>query len=557
MSPIRLLIFGLLFVALSGASVCAQSVTDSLIKEIPNAKDDTNKVMLLFNISSRYFQTEPEKGIKYGKQALELAEQLDYDLGIIRSNMSISRCYAIQNEYTEALRYMQAALTETKKLKKPSHIAAVAISLGAIYTGKEEYDKALEYLMMAKNTYETTNLKSTAYLMMNIGNVYHKKGDIEQAIRYYTKGVNIELERAQPTGTLASLYSNIGGMYVLQKDYPNATLYLTKALEIQQKLGNEKSAAHTLNNLGEAYYSAALNPELPLPDSMQNQQANFAKAIKYFERSLAISQKFGMRQIYVLNYENLADVYEQLRNYPKAYEYYKKKMQLKDSLRDINEEKRFAKVEAEFAVKKKTDSLKYANALKDEEIVKSKTIRNGSIALVGLICVLGVVVVNRQNINRKKLKAEKALTDNRLASATHRLDIFTKNLQEKNSLIENFTEEIERLQALPCSHELPDTKENLLKLQNAIILTDEQWDEFKDLFETVHNGFLTRLKTKMPDLTPAETRFLALSKLKLSNKEMANMLGIGLSGMRNYKYRLRKKLDIADDSEFEELIEGI
>ena len=264
-----------------------------------------------------------------------------------------------------------------------------------------------------------------------------------------------------------------------------------------------------------------------------------------------------IRHLYVITYYSLSRIYEKQGNHKAALEYYTKHTKTNDSLRDISKEREFAKVEAEFNVRKQTDSLAYVSALKDEEIEQRKLERNGSVVLVGLIGLVGFLFVNRQNIKRKKLRAEKELADNKLQSAQHRLNIFTKSLSEKNQLIENFTEEIEKLQALPCSNELPDTKENLVKLQSAIILTDEQWEDFKELFDQVHQGFLNRLKEKLPELTPAETRYMALCKLKLSNKEMANMLGIGLSGMRNYKYRLNKKVNISDDESFEELVESI
>ena len=196
-----------------------------------------------------------------------------------------------------------------------------------------------------------------------------------------------------------------------------------------------------------------------------------------------------------------------------------------------------------------------------EKIVSEKELsiqkRNSLIIMLSLATIIGMLLIYSQYSRRKKLVAEKQLADNKLVSAAHRLNIFTKNLQEKNQLIENFTEEIERLQSLPCSNELPDTKQNLAKLRSAVILTDEQWDEFSELFETVHSGFIDRLREKLPSLTPAEVRFMVLTKLKLSNKEMANMLGIGLSGMRNYKYRLRKKLSIEDDTALEQLIDSI
>ncbi|MBA3970858.1 MAG: histidine kinase, partial [Bacteroidetes bacterium] len=75
----------LLFISLT-ISVFAQKQgqerIDSLIASIPKALQDTNKVKLLGDISATFWSINPEEGIKYGKQALELAEKLEWKKGM-------------------------------------------------------------------------------------------------------------------------------------------------------------------------------------------------------------------------------------------------------------------------------------------------------------------------------------------------------------------------------------------------------------------------------------------------------------------------------------------
>ncbi len=52
----------------------------------------------------------------------------------------------------------------------------------------------------------------------------------------------------------------------------------------------------------------------------------------------------------------------------------------------------------------------------------------------------------------------------------------------------------------------------------------------------------------MPELTPADTRFLVLSKLNLSNKEMAGILVCATDTIRSYKHRLRRRFDLPEDA---------
>lgn len=556
---------------------------DSLMAEVLAQQEDTNKVLLLCNISGNYFNLAPDSGIVFGKKALQLATKLNYSRGIAVANKAIARCYAIRDQYPEALKYFNTALTEARKISNHELEAAILLSLGNIYSNRgnlnynseSDYDKALSYYLQAEKAYNLAG-RSSSNVLRAIGGLYlhqaeeivltsvQRKALIDKALLSYKKGIQQEEKAERPSQTLAKLYDNAGGVYCRLEQYQEGLAYMSKSLAIKQQAGNERSVAYSLNNIGYTYFRATLSNCKTCPDSIRNKNVALPKVLRYLERSAEIAERLEIKYLLENVYANISEVYADMGNYKMSMQYYMQHVQVGDSLRNIGQEKRFAKVEAEFAVKKKTDSLKYANTIKDSEIAQRKTERNGTMAVLALVGITGFLFINRQNIKRKKLKAEKdladtnlALADSKLKTAQQRLDNFTKNLKEKNQLIENFSVEIERLQALPCSNELPDSRENLLKLQNSNILTDEQWDDFRATFDEVHTGFLSKLREKMPDLTPAETRFVALTKLRMNNKEMASMLGVGDGAVRNYKYRLLKKLNLSAEADINEVVDSI
>ena len=77
------------------------------------------------------------------------------------------------------------------------------------------------------------------------------------------------------------------------------------------------------------------------------------------------------------------------------------------------------------------------------------------------------------------------------------------------------------------------------------------------MFDQVHPGFFIRLKEKLNDLTPAETRLLALTKLQLAPKEMAAMLGISYDAIKKSRQRLRKKINLPEEGSLDELVDMI
>ncbi len=78
--------------------------------------------------------------------------------------------------------------------------------------------------------------------------------------------------------------------------------------------------------------------------------------------------------------------------------------------------------------------------------------------------------------------------------------------------------------------------------------------EFKKIFLKVHPNFFFKLKKNFYYLSEGDVRLLTLIKLQSSNKEMANMLGITIEGVKKAKQRLRKKMNLDEDTTIEEAI---
>ena len=95
------------------------------------------------------------------------------------------------------------------------------------------------------------------------------------------------------------------------------------------------------------------------------------------------------------------------------------------------------------------------------------------------------------------------------------------------------------------------------QLHQTIILTEKDWQEFKQLFERAYPRFLQGLAVKHPSLTEAEIRLLALIKLNLSVNEMAAMLGILPQSVRKTRQRLMKKLGLEDPKALPAFLNGL
>ena len=149
-----------------------------------------------------------------------------------------------------------------------------------------------------------------------------------------------------------------------------------------------------------------------------------------------------------------------------------------------------------------------------------------------------------------KLRQQEALEAKRIAEAEtkkaiEQLDTFREHLLEKNAIIEKWQ----------AANETKEISEDQLKrlsdLTHHLILNEDDWLRFKELFDSVYPGFFLSLRNKVPDITQAEQRMAALSKLKLTAREAANLLGISPNTVYTTRRRLRQRLGLQEDADLD------
>jgi DNA-binding CsgD family transcriptional regulator len=85
------------------------------------------------------------------------------------------------------------------------------------------------------------------------------------------------------------------------------------------------------------------------------------------------------------------------------------------------------------------------------------------------------------------------------------------------------------------------------------LLTEDDWSQFRVIFDKVHPGFFNRLREQFYDLTPAETRLMALTHLNLGTREIASMLGVSDQTVYKTRQRLRAKIGMSAEKGLDDL----
>ena len=385
------------------AKLTGQEKIDSLSAELPNAKQDTNYVKLLKDLSFALYGTNPDKGIEYGLLALELAKKLEWNKGIADSYNSLGVNYYNQSDYPKALEFYHKSLKINEELGNKRGIARNLGNIGIIYNYQSDYPKALEYSHKALKIYEELGNKSgIARNLGNIGNIYIYQSNYPKALEYYHKSLKINEELGNKRG-IAHILGNIGNIYFYQSDYPKALEYYNKALKINEEFGNKNGIAHNLGNIGGLYKSLSQDSVLSkLSESTElvslNKYINLNRGIEFLHKSINLFEEIGELDYKSKYFKILSEAYKEKGNYKKWGEYLEEFIIAKDSVFNEAKTKDIGKLEVERDQLIKEQKEAEAKRLEEEkarERAKAISYRNNMqyLSIAVLILLLGVIMM--------------------------------------------------------------------------------------------------------------------------------------------------------------------
>ncbi|MES2797217.1 MAG: tetratricopeptide repeat protein [Bacteroidota bacterium] len=486
----------------------------------------------------------------------------------------------------------EALLKSVDEKKYPVIAALVHTTLGNTLNYKSyRYNDAFAHYLKAYNLYKNIPVQQypdRQYSQYSIALAYYQFGDYENALKL---GKEINSLYTEKNHTAVFIVDLIGMCNLRMENFTGSIPYFQWILDHYQKCGVSASwEGIALGNIGNALYLQGKNDEaidylkkavtITIKGDVPDNSANFAALLStiylkqknrpaaklYVEIALDEAYKSNDISNYQIVYAALASYYKETGNAQKALLYQDSAIVYKDSLQKKNDVR--LKHRAEMAVE--TERLMRQQQIFEAESSRNILIRNVSILFAALLILIIVLVFNSRRskfkYEKQKMHIQQQLAETELNTAKEQLNSFTKSIIEKNELIDKAKAEILRItndfdqlqnkqQATGTSGVADDGE--LKHLYESVILTDFDWDNFTSLFDKVYPEFFIRLKQKFPQLSLSEKKFIALSKLKLDNKEMAAMLGVGTDAIRQNRSRLKKKLNLDEEIFLEEIIDQI
>lgn len=432
---------------------------------------------------------------------------------------SIGVIHGMQAQFNDALEWFTKAYEHKIALGKNLETSVELNNIGIVYMRLKSFNKAKEYYWRAINL---RNDDDDCGNYVNLGGVYNITQNLDSAMYFYQKAYDLALENNNKRDIISSL-NNISNVLYQQGQYLEAINNLKLGLHISKSVPATTSAIIT--ELGKNYQ------ELNQIDS----------AIYYLKKGYQIARKSKNRIWAKESSFRLSNLFADQNKYDSAFLYMTKSVAYGDTIDNERVQEIFADQRVRLETRDKENQIEALTAENKFRTYQQHTLIAGGLASSIIVFLVFLNYRSRLLLKQKKLAEEKdllqeELVKNKAILSTHTLSM----IHRKNSLddISNYLENLE-------SKDRQKIK-NIINVNTAL---EKDWDNFQKYFGQVHNSFFEKLRKKFPDLTQNEIRLCALLKMDLANKEIATLLNIEPKSVRMAKYRLRKKMQMDQDTD--------
>ncbi|HMB63485.1 MAG TPA: hypothetical protein VKN36_10455 [Eudoraea sp.] len=454
--------------------------------------------------------------------------------GIAGTHLAMARSYEKKGSYKIAYDHLLAALAIYEKIEQPLWKADALFAMTALEMIFENYDKGIVYAKEALEIYERHNDKVFQMTTLNgIGQMHIELKEFENSLRYLNAGLDLsrELKMTEMEG-------------IIVKNLGRALMGLNRSAEGIANLKESVNMLRTANRPDELFESLAAVGEAYNSINKPNE------GLPYFNEAVRLLESKRPTGNGAKVYKGRSEAREMNREFDLALQDYKEFKVLNDSVFNSEKTNQIEELRTIYDTERKEQQI----ALQENEIAlleqKAEISSLQKILLAGglVLALLGFYSAG-QKMKRNKIEREKV--DAELAFKKKELTTHALHLAKKNEVLENLKS---KAQELKQSENGNKGYQQLIRTIDFDLQDDNNWENFSKYFEQVHKNFNSRIKQSYPTVTSNELRLMALLKMNLSSKEIANILNISQEGIKKARYRLRKKLDISSDDTLQDLV---
>lgn len=474
------------------------SIIDSLLHQLKSSQSDSEKVVILNDLSWEWVSADINKSKTYANAALSIAVKTKFQAGIASSYNMLATAFDYAGEYDSSLVYFDKSLALRRKLKDKYGVANVLNNIGASFYFRSDFKNALFYYIEAeKIRSEINDLKGLSQSLNNIGLIQRYTGDYKQSVETYKKSMAIK----EKLGDLSGKYNtciNLGAAYQNIAEYDSSILYSQHALKYANLLNDSVYISSAYINLAKAYnklkqYKIAIehltNAEriLSKTDNLHDRiyclstlgetyfaQGNYVSAIKYLELAREKSKLVQRNELLVSVMYTLSEAYKNTGNTHLAYNYLKEYIQLKDSAFALENEKNLRELKVQFETELKESELVM---LRNEKVITQLSIDNerrnkqlliAILLFVVIVTLLVVAALFQKSKSNKQISKQKEIIETSLREKEILLKEIHHRVKNNLQIITGVLELQESLHASESTKQIVEEAQGRIKTMALI-----------------------------------------------------------------------------------------
>lgn len=568
------LLIGFLFLN-DTANAQQKARIDSLVNEVDtNPIIDSTRVKNLNSLTSLLGRSNPPLARAYASEAIEISQELGLTRLEARAQGNMGISYAVQGKLDSALIYMENALSLFTEISDLHSMARTNSSIGTIYAIQTQHAKAITYLLDTLPIFEELgDSVSLALTYFNIGQMYIDQGLFSEALERTLKSEEIYEAIGRRDKIPVTSAAIAQSLMELDRD-EEALVYIKWGLEQLENFVDLVSAMHLNNMAGRIYdrseddlvakefYTKALDYANQLKSTRLaiNIRYNLA-GIEYQFENYSNTKVYLADLISTIEEENLSGfdrlksnalgmlskTEAKLGNNNAAFGYMEMAKALSDSLYEEENAKAIAELETIYETEKKENQIQLL------EIESEAASLRFTIAIILGVSIIVVIIFVFWQYQRRKTEERRV----ELESVKRELEQYGVLLVEKNNFMSSVKENLEGIKGSVKSYEAKKELNVLVdSLRHNVNLVEAEEEMFQKI-EQVNSGFFMELRQSCTDITKNDERLASLVQMDLRNKDIANILNINPRSVNQAKYRLKKKLNLPNETDLRKYLKSV
>ncbi|NIJ53730.1 tetratricopeptide repeat-containing sensor histidine kinase [Dyadobacter arcticus] len=440
------------------------------------------RLSVLYSKAEEYIASWPDSLLIVAEQIKREGLRANNKQAIVRGERYLAQAKWRLGSHKEAMKLAIKALSDAEKWKTVSEIPDIYTIIGNLHKEKANYDmafasadKGMRAAQMNQDTMAIIGLiRLKAMFTQGLGSQKKDTAMIHRSLDMHLEGLKIAESSPRFERQLTGYYNNIAQVYVKRDEPEKALFYVKKAIILANKYRQRLSLTYSYTWLSQVYFK----------------NNDIENGTRYLQEALRICHelKNPFREMEISRY--LYQALEPTGDYKHALEAYTRFIQIRDSLRVLENVRQIGELEIQYEAEKKDQqisALAAVNEVKSREII-------WALVGVGVFVILSVFMLFQYRI------------------ITHSNRILEVNNQKIN-------EQSEKLKVLmkELHHRVKNnlqTVSNLLSLQSSRLVDEDAKQSMKtgqqriEAMSLVHKSLYSHDNVNMVDMNEYVTNLV-------------------------------------------------